>query len=151
MKKEALTRLTHEQREKTRKVCIRINNPSSMAVNMKVLGVIPTGFKAIDHSMIGSRETNFNMETVVDIEPFFNAYLIKEWLIKGKVKVFLTNVSINDSKVLIPFNAGDQGDLEDGVLEQNLKSVMKTHYIKGIFRASDLGLKGDSYFYAEVK
>ena len=151
LKKEAIHRLTPEQKNKIKKVCIRINNAASLLVNMKVLGVLPTGFKPIDRSMIGSRETNFNLETIPSVLPMLDAVMVKEFLDQGIIQLVTNDEKPIKNKLLIPFKVGDQSDLADGILESRLRKIMDSGYqIKGVFKASDLNQAGDSFFYAEM-
>jgi hypothetical protein len=150
LKQTAVNRLTPEQQRKKRKVCVRINNASSLAVNMKVLGVLPVSFKPVDLTLIGSRETNFNLETVPGIKPEFDHDKVKAAYRNSLVQLVDQITPLTADKLLIPFTAGGQSDLEDKVLEGRIKQAMDSGYlIRGIFKGDELGLTGDSYFYAE--
>jgi ribosomal protein S18 acetylase RimI-like enzyme len=148
LKQEAIQALSPEDREKKRKVCIRVNNLPSLAVNMKVLGVCPTSLKPVDYSIIGSRETNFNLETIEGTAPIFDPEHIK-------TREIMSNSTQNvpeGKSFLVPIDEGGQKDLEDGVVEKLMGKIFEQGYIvRGLFKGKDLSLEGDSYFYCEKR
>jgi hypothetical protein len=143
LKQYALRNMPAIHANKEKYVCIRINNLPSIKVNMRALGVCLTSLKPIDRSMIGSRETNFNATSSSDYFPILDPSIIKT----REVFVDINQIP-NSSKFLIPVKNGEESDLKNTNTKKLLQKAFENGYIvTGLFRAQELNISGDSYFY----
>jgi hypothetical protein len=143
LKQYAINNMPAEQREKQRLVCIRINNLPSIRVNMKMLGVCMTSLKPIDASIIGSRETNFNATSDINVVPLLNPQEVT-------TREIFTDPQAMPSaaEFLIPVSNGEEPALAASNLTKLIENAFALGYVvRGVFKASELDMDGDSYFY----
>lgn len=148
-----LTRFMYERvksqfPQKQIKVCIRINNLPSIRMFVKELNVCMTSIKPNNLSIIGSVETNFNATT----SNKYKAVLEPPEDLPGIYEDLSSHFSEN--RLLIPVDIGEESDIEDKSphLLAKLEKIFRDGFIvTGLFRATELGINGKSFFYCEKR
>lgn len=130
------------------KVCIRINNLPSIRMCMKELKTCMTSLKPNNWNIIGSVESNFNATTSDSYTPRLQPP-------QKQLKTYITLQEMpSKSEFLIPVKYGEERDLkqDNPDIFAKLEKIFDAEYIiTGLFKATELGLTGESYFLCEKR